>query len=85
MLIFIDSDFWHGWRFKQWKSRLPQKYWVEKIETNIKRDNKKFRKLRSQGYQVFRIWEHQFKQKEKMVLKIKMLLNTKKKIIAINT
>src|SRR4051794_36557299 len=49
-LIFIDSDFWHGWHFQQWKLRLPHKYWVEKIERNIKRDRKKFRLLRMQGF-----------------------------------
>jgi DNA mismatch endonuclease (patch repair protein) len=76
LLIFIDSDFWHGWHFQQWKSRLPQIYWVEKIERNIKRDRKKFRLLRAQGYIVLRIWGHSLKNPEKLVQKIKLGLKT---------
>jgi DNA mismatch endonuclease (patch repair protein) len=37
ILIFVDSDFWHGWHFSQWRDRLPKVYWVEKIERNIKK------------------------------------------------
>jgi DNA mismatch endonuclease, patch repair protein len=61
ILIFIDSDFWHGWRFNAWRNRLPKTYWVQKIQRNIKRDKTKFRKLRRLGYMVIRIWEHQLK------------------------
>jgi DNA mismatch endonuclease, patch repair protein len=70
LLIFIDSDFWHGWHFQQWKSRMPKVYWVEKIERNIKRDRKKFRALRKQGYTVLRIWEHNLKLQEKVIMRI---------------
>ena len=70
LLVFIDSDFWHGWHFKQWKDRLPKIYWVEKIERNIERDRKKFRLLRKQGYTVLRIWEHSLKRQEKVIKKI---------------
>ena len=61
LLIFVDSDFWHGWKFHQWKSRLPRKYWIAKIERNIKRDKQKFRILRKRGFRVIRVWEHQIK------------------------
>jgi DNA mismatch endonuclease (patch repair protein) len=70
LLIFIDSDFWHGWHFQKWKARMPQVYWVDKIERNIKRDRKKFRLLRKQGYTVLRIWEHTFKKPEQVIQKI---------------
>src|SRR5262245_10278957 len=43
ILIFVDSDFWHGWHFGKWKDRLPKEYWVDKIQRNMKRDKKKFR------------------------------------------
>lgn len=75
LLIFIDSDFWHGWQFPRWKNRLPQKYWVGKIENNIKRDSKKFRILKKSGYKVIRIWEHQIlENKEKVKERIIDLL-----------
>ncbi|MFA6518893.1 MAG: very short patch repair endonuclease [Candidatus Shapirobacteria bacterium] len=66
VLIFIDSDFWHGWNFKRWKERLPKEYWRLKIARNINRDHHKFRKLKDEGYVVIRIWEHNLKKEDKM-------------------
>lgn len=56
--VFIDGDFWHGYQFYKTKSRLPKKYWQEKIQSNIKRDKMNRIKLRRQGWRVLRIWEH---------------------------
>jgi len=61
--IFIDGDFWHGYQFKKQKERLPKKYWIAKIEGNIKRDRKNKMLLRKDGWQVLRIWEHELKGK----------------------
>lgn len=69
-LVFVDSDFWHGWHFQQWKDRLPKDYWVEKIERNIRRDTQKFRTLRSMDYKVVRIWEHTLKNNPSRVLQL---------------
>ena len=30
--VFIDGDFWHGYKFPKLKKRLPKKYWLAKIE-----------------------------------------------------
>ncbi|MFA6383504.1 MAG: very short patch repair endonuclease [Parcubacteria group bacterium] len=59
--IFIDGDFWHGYNFAKNKKRLPKKYWLKKIENNIKRDRKNRAKLRREGWKVLRIWEHEIK------------------------
>lgn len=56
--VFVDGDFWHGWRFPQWKHKLGI-YWQEKIERNRRRDQKNFRKLRRSGWRVLRVWEHE--------------------------
>src|SRR5260370_22697192 len=40
--IFIDGDFWHGWRFPLWKHKLSP-WWREKIEVNRARDQRNFR------------------------------------------
>ncbi len=55
--VFVDGDFWHGWRFPAWKDKLSPK-WEEKIERNRKRDRKNHRKLRRWGWTVVRFWEH---------------------------
>ncbi len=70
LLIFVDSDFWHGWNFSRWRSRLPQEYWVAKIERNRKRDASKFRALRRRGYKVLRIWSHELSTPHKVIDRI---------------
>jgi DNA mismatch endonuclease (patch repair protein) len=56
--IFVDGDFWHGWRFPVWRLKLSE-HWERKIEGNIRRDVRNFRALRRSGWKVIRIWEHQ--------------------------
>lgn len=56
--VFIDGDYWHGWRFPQWREKLAP-YWKEKIEWNRRRDARNSRNLRKNGWLVLRVWEHQ--------------------------
>jgi DNA mismatch endonuclease (patch repair protein) len=60
LAVFIDGDFWHGWRFPQWRDNLSHA-WQEKIEVNRRRDRRNFRRLRRNGWRVLRLWEHQIK------------------------
>ncbi len=63
LAVFINGDFWHGYRFFEWKERIPQEYWRSKIENNIARDQKNYRKLRRMGWKVLRIWGHDIRKK----------------------
>lgn len=56
--IFVDGDFWHGWRFPAWRRKLSEK-WELKIAANRQRDRRNHAKLRRAGWLVIRIWEHQ--------------------------
>jgi DNA mismatch endonuclease (patch repair protein) len=56
--VFVDGDFWHGWRFPLWKHKLSEQ-WREKIQATRARDQRHFRKLRKMGWKVIRLWEHQ--------------------------
>lgn len=58
VVVFIDGDFWHGWRFPLWKDSLSLA-WQQKIERNRVRSNKHFRRLRYMGWKVIRVWEHE--------------------------
>ena len=58
IVVFIDGDFWHGWRFSTWSHKLAP-YWRQKIAGNRARDQRTFRRLRAQGWTVLRVWEHQ--------------------------
>lgn len=68
--IFIDGDFWHGYRFPAWEHKLKD-FWKEKIRANRRRDQKNFRKLRRMGWRVIRIWQHEIKKDpESCIVKI---------------
>ncbi len=61
IVIFVDSDFWHG---RPGHFKLPKtnrKYWKEKIEGNRRRDERVRRKLRRMGWSVRRMWESDLK------------------------
>ena len=60
VVVFIDGDYWHGYRFPQWKNKLTS-FWREKIGKTRERDKKNFAKLRRKGWRVIRIWGHQIK------------------------
>lgn len=57
LIVFIDGDFWHGYRYPAWKSRLSP-YWKAKIERNRRRDRLNHAKLRRRGWRVIRLWSH---------------------------
>lgn len=57
LVVFVDGDFWHGWRFPYWKEKLNE-YWQKKIERNRRRDRLNFQRLRRRGWTVLRFWNH---------------------------
>lgn len=59
LAVFIDGDFWHGYRYKKWEKRLKSGYWTNKIERNIRRDRATFSRLHKAGWQTLRVWEHE--------------------------
>jgi DNA mismatch endonuclease, patch repair protein len=58
LVVVVDGDFWHGWRFPLWAHKLSP-FWRAKIAGNRERDARNMRKLRRAGWKVVRIWEHQ--------------------------
>lgn len=78
--IFVDGDFWHGRGFDKKRTRLPKKYWIPKIEENIRRDRRTDRKLKKLGWVVFRFWESDISKREKMQSAVQKVLLCLKKI-----
>jgi DNA mismatch endonuclease (patch repair protein) len=68
LAIFVDGDFWHGWRFDEWRHKLSEK-WETKIEGNRRRDSRNRRMLRRQGWKIIRLWEHQIERNPKASLR----------------
>ncbi len=58
LAVFLDGDFWHGYRFPIWRHTLTR-FWRIKIENNRNRDRRNFAKLRRMGWNVLRIWQHE--------------------------
>jgi len=56
--VFVDGDFWHGWRLPAWEHKLS-KFWRDKLRANRARDQRNFRRLRTNGWKVIRIWQHE--------------------------
>ena len=77
LLLFVDGCFWHA--CPTCRRNPPQTratFWQQKIDGNRRRDNRTRRKLRAQGYRVFRIWEHELKANPvRSLRKIKAALN----------
>jgi len=75
--IFIDGEFWHGYRWDQKKKKIKanRRYWIPKIERNIKRDKQNAKKLKRAGWRVVRFWQHQInKDLSKCIKKIKKIM-----------
>jgi DNA (cytosine-5)-methyltransferase 1 len=61
--VFADSHFWHGynWKTRKVEIRKNRKFWIAKIERNIKRDAQVNWALKKRGWAVVRFWEHEIK------------------------
>ena len=76
VVVFVNGDFWHGWRFPRWSHRL-QGFWRDKIMNNRARDERNLRKLVRGGWRVIRIWEHQVEEDVfNCVLRISRVIKT---------
>ena len=58
--VFVDGDFWHGWRLPAWQHKLSP-FWRDKLRANRARDQRNFRRLRSDGWRIVRIWQHEIR------------------------
>lgn len=77
--VFIDGDFWHGYRFPAWEDKVSD-FWKKKITGNRKRDVRNHRKLRSKGWKVIRLWQHEVERDfETCIDRIVGLLEVKQK------
>jgi len=64
LAVFVDGCFWHKCPKCKRFPKTNKNFWLEKINRNHKRDLKINKLLRSQNYEVVRIWEHELKNKQ---------------------
>jgi len=63
LAVFVDGCFWHGCPIHGTKPKNNAAFWRKKISTNQTRDRLVTGTLRSRGWRVLRIWEHELKRK----------------------
>jgi DNA mismatch endonuclease (patch repair protein) len=57
--IFVDGCFWHGCPAHGSTPRNNRSFWKHKLTQNAIRDRRTNRSLRSRGWRVMRIWQHE--------------------------
>lgn len=76
VVVFIDSDFWHGHPKRCIMPKTNVDYWTFKIARNRKRDREVSRILKQNGWSVIRLWAFDVKKHfdssiQKIILKLK--------------
>lgn len=63
LVIFCDSEFWHGKDYHESTDRIGtnSEYWKQKIKRNIERDKEVNEKLIADGWTVLRFWEKEIR------------------------
>ena len=67
-VVFLHGCFWHKCPKCYIKPKTNKKYWLPKIENNVKRDRKNNKILKQNGFKVIRMWEHEIKKDFKKIL-----------------
>lgn len=58
VVVFVDSDFWHGHPKRCIMPKTNVDYWMKKIAHNRMRDKEVNSNLRRYGWTVIRLWEY---------------------------
>lgn len=66
--IFVDGCFWHGHDCRNTKPKSNNAFWENKINGNIEHDKSISELFIRRGWQVVRIWECEFRAKNRKSL-----------------
>lgn len=83
VVVFCDSEFWHGYRFEENKAKLHTNldYWIPKIEHNIQRDKEVNEHLTREGYTILRYWGEEInKDFDRVIKEITSIVDKKTEI-----
>ena len=68
LALFVDGCFWHGCPKHGTKPKGNRTFWKNKFARNLVRDRLVNRTLRTQGWKVIRIWEHELARRNEIRL-----------------
>lgn len=66
--IFVDGCFWHGHDCRNTCPADNAEYWIKKRERNMQHDREVTALFEQRGWTVVRIWECEFKKKNRELL-----------------
>lgn len=69
LAVFVDGCFWHGCAKHATQPAVNETFWQKKLDRNKARDRLVNRTLRSRGWRVLRIWQHELTRKNEAQLK----------------
>ena len=75
-VIFVHGCFWHGHNCAAGRN-VPKSrtdYWIPKLEGNKMRDAEHLRKLKSDGWKIYTVWECQLRHMKKVIDKLQEFL-----------
>jgi DNA mismatch endonuclease (patch repair protein) len=59
LAVFVDGCFWHGCPTHYTAPKANDEFWRSKLSENVDRDRRVDAALRSLGWTVLRLWEHE--------------------------
>jgi DNA mismatch endonuclease, patch repair protein len=74
LALFVDGCFWHCCPLHGTLPASNRSFWAQKLERNRKRDLLVARELRSAGWGVLRIWQHELKKPKQVAARIQRSL-----------
>jgi DNA mismatch endonuclease (patch repair protein) len=75
LAVFVDGCFWHGCPKHGTMPATNKDFWNNKIATNKRRDRKVTAILKSNGWRIVRIWEHDTRRHvDRAVLRVEKVL-----------
>ena len=75
-IIFINGCFWHQHKNckKQALPKANKKYWGPKLQRNVEKQEQDIKLLKKQGWKVYKIWECQTNNENKLTQKLSKIL-----------
>jgi DNA mismatch endonuclease (patch repair protein) len=77
--IFVDGCFWHSCPIHGTVPTTNRTFWCDKLERTRIRDRLVNRTLRSRGWRVIRIWQHDLKKPARALSRVQNVLAIRKK------
>lgn len=63
LVVFVDGCFWHSCPIHSTKPQTNRAFWQRKLARNVSRDRLVRQELRTSGWRVLRIWQHELTRK----------------------